>query len=80
MAVDVYNDSKNLKLAAWSWPSRSLAGLHAEQQLKLYGQEETGSFSPFQPTSAELHYRDPVHYAEMLNILGKSEKAPLPAK
>ena len=74
MAVDVYNDSKNLTLAAWSWPSRSLAGLHAEQQLKMYGQEEAVKFSPYKPTSAELHYRDPMHYAEMLNILAKSEK------
>lgn len=77
MAVDVYNDSKNLTLAAWSWPSRSLAGLHAEQQLKMYGKEEEGNFSLCQPTSAELHYRDPMHYAEMLNILGKSEKGDL---
>ena len=77
MAVDVYNDSKNLTLAAWSWPSRSLAGLHAEQQLKMYGQEEEGNFSPYQPSAAELHYRDPMHYAEMLNILGKSERGDL---
>ena len=27
MAVDVYNDSKLLTLAAWSWPSRSLANM-----------------------------------------------------
>lgn len=77
IAVDVYNDSKNFILAAWSWPSRSLAGLHAEQQLKMYGKEEEGNISPCQPTSAELHYRDPMHYAEMLNILGKSEKGDL---
>ena len=74
MAVNVYNDSKNLTLAAWSWPSRSLADLHAKQQLKSYGEGEAGNFSPFQPTPAEVHYRDPMHYAEMLNILGKSEK------
>ena len=33
MAVDVYNDSKLLTSAAWSWPSRSLAQLHAVQDL-----------------------------------------------
>ena len=32
MAVEVYNDSKSLTLAAWSWPGRSLANLHAQQQ------------------------------------------------
>ena len=52
-------------------------GLHAEQQLKMYGQEEEGNFSPYQPSAAELHYRDPMHYAEMLNILGKSERGDL---
>ena len=31
MAVEVYNDSKSLTLSAWSWPSRSLANLHAQQ-------------------------------------------------
>eukprot|EP00794_Sanderia_malayensis_P002077 gene2077-2354_t len=74
MAEAVYNDSKNLTLAAWSWPSKYLAGLHAEQQLKMYGQAEAVNFSPCQPSSAQFHYRDPMHYAEMLNILGKSEK------
>ena len=32
LAVDAYHDSKNLTLAAWSWPGRSLAAMHAEQQ------------------------------------------------
>ncbi len=61
VAVNVYNDSKNFTLAAWSWPSRSLADLHSKQLLKSYGKGEAGNFSPFQPTSAEVHYRDQMH-------------------
>ena len=82
MAVDVYNDSKTLTLAAWSWPSRSVADLHAEQQLMRYGQQEAAAvpFSYCLPAAAELHYRDLMHYAEMLDILGKSEKVVLPEK
>ena len=36
MAVDVYNDSKLLTSAAWSWPSRSLSQLHAEEHFIKY--------------------------------------------
>ena len=78
MAIDVYNDSKLLTLAAWSWPSRSLSHLHAEQQLKIHSDgDRFVEFTEFTPSSAELHYRDPTHYAEMLNILGKEERVKL---
>ena len=74
LAVDAYHDSKNLTLAAWSWPGRSLAAMHAEQQYNEYCHEETKTFTSFKPSPAEIHYRDPIHYAEMLDIIGKVER------
>ena len=75
MAVDVYNDSKLLTPAAWSWPSRSLAQLHADTQFKIYGNTDgDAAFSQFQPPAVDLHYRDPVHYAEILHIEGDMER------
>ena len=65
-AVDVYNDSKLLSPAAWPWPSRYLAQLHAVQD--LWNNDEEAAFSQFKPVAEDLHYRDPVHYAEMLHI------------
>ncbi|CAB3978456.1 Hypothetical predicted protein [Paramuricea clavata] len=78
MAVEVYNDSKSLTLAAWSWPGRSLANLHAQQQFRsLTDSDNVQSFTPFKPSGEELHYRDPMHYAEMLEIIGDTERSTL---
>ena len=63
-----------MTLAAWSWPGRSLAALHAEQQCNEYCHEETKTFTSCKPSPAEIHYRDPSHYAEMLDIIGKGER------
>ena len=77
MAIEVYNDSKLLTLSAWSWPSRSLANLHAQLQFKsLVDSSNMQSVTPFKPSTEELHYRDPMHYAEMLEIIGDTEKEP----
>ena len=43
MAVDVFNDSKLLTPFAWSWPSRSLACIHAEEQAKKYTDSKINS-------------------------------------
>ena len=67
VAVSVHNDSKLLAVAAWSWPSRSSANLHAERQYKVYEQHDA-EFFDFCPSRMQLHYRDPMHYAEMLHI------------
>ena len=79
MAVDVYNDSKLLTPTAWSWPSRSLAQFHAEEQFKSYSNTAEGGlgFSQFHPQAIHLHYRDPNHYAEMLRIEGDLEREKL---
>ena len=78
MAIEVYNDSKSLTSAwssAWSWPSRSLANLHAQQQFKsLVDSDSMQSVTPFKPSAEELHYRDPMHYTEMLEIIGDTER------
>jgi hypothetical protein len=74
LCVDCYNDSKLLTPTAWNWPSRSLAHLHGERQVQLYKDEGIDTaFSAFVPTQNELHYRDPVSYAEMLSVLGQME-------
>lgn len=62
VAIDVYNDSKQLTLSAWSWPSKSVVAAHAEQLILLW--EEHGidaPFSPFEPNSNDLHYKDLVY-------------------
>lgn len=68
-----YNDSKTLTLAAWSWPSRSLAQLHANRQCQIYDVDNDFSLVP----STKLHYRDPVHCNEMLKNQGDFERSNL---
>ena len=81
LAMDVYNDSKQLTLSAWSWPSRSLAAAHAEQQiLSLKENGIDAPFLPFEPKSKELHYRDPLIYKEMLTIIAELENEKLKAE
>ena len=56
-AIEVHNDSKSLTLSAWSWPSRSLANLHAQQQFKsLVDSDNMQSFTSFKPSAEELHH------------------------
>ena len=76
LAIDVYNDSKLLTPSAWSWPSRSLASLCAEKQIKTFNENGSDtSFSEYEPLPIDLHYRDPVVYAEMLSIIADLEIA-----
>ena len=79
MAVDVYNGSTlSTPEAAWSWPSRSLAQLNTDAQFKIYGNADgDAAVSQFQPSAVDLHYHDPVHYAEMLHIEGEMEREKL---
>ena len=42
---------------------------------KIYGNnDEEAAFSQFKPVAVDLHYRDLVHYAEMLHIEGNIER------
>ena len=73
-AIDVYNDSKILTLSANSWSAWSLAVSHAEKQVSSIKDNGNDSpFVPFEPSSVELHYKDPNHYAEMLSITAELE-------
>ena len=65
-----------LTAAAWSWPSRSLANLPTERQYKVYEQHDA-EFSDLCPSRVQLHYRDPMHYTEMLHIEGEMERKKL---
>ncbi|KAL4148449.1 hypothetical protein QTP88_002689 [Uroleucon formosanum] len=73
LAIDVYNDSRQLTLSAHSWPSRSLSKMHADSQIASYKEEGlTSQFVQFNPTAALLQYRNPVIYQEMLDTVGRS--------
>ena len=81
LAVDVYNDSKQLTLSAWSWPSRSLTAAHAEQQTSyLMENGMDAPFIPFAPTSLDLHCKDPLVYKQMLTIIAEHETEKLKAE
>lgn len=72
LAVDVYNDSLFETLAAWSWPARSLANMHAERVLSM--EADNQPFSPLTPPAASMHYRSPDAYKEMLDIISAMER------
>lgn len=74
LAVDVHNDSVTKTLSAWSWPSRSLAQMHAENQVMQYADHGLDAdFMPFNPPQSALHYRNPDRYREMLSFVSKHE-------
>ena len=59
MAVDVRNDSMTKTLSAWSWPSTSLAQMHAENQIASYADSGlSADFVPFNPPGSALQYHD----------------------
>ena len=69
LCVDVYNDSMYETLAANSCPARSLAQLHAA----AVSRDMDAPFVPFKPTSDQLHYRTPVFYHQMLEVVASLE-------
>ena len=74
MAVDVYNDCRTETLSARSWPSRSLATEHSNALLHNFETEGWHTdFVPFSQPSSVYHYRDPVTYAAMRDIVAKQE-------
>ena len=78
LAIDVYNDSKLLTPSAWSWPARALATAHADQLISSMNENGLqGPFIPFEPSSTDLHYRDPNIYKEMLTTITELEKEKL---
>ena len=75
IAVDVYNDSMIKTLSAWSWPSRSLAQQHAQNQVAYYRDYGLDCpFAHFEYTDGSLRYKNPTHYSEMLEIVASLEQ------
>ena len=61
-------------LSARNWPSRSLAFEHSNNLLRVFQNEEwDAEFVPFNHPGSLYHYRDPVTYAEMRDIIGQHE-------
>ena len=55
--MDVYNDSKILNLAAWSFPSRSLTSMAADKLIKNISENGfEAEFESFEPTPQQIHY------------------------
>lgn len=74
LAVDVYNDSLMATLPAWNWPSRSLAQMKADQVVaSLADNGWDSNLEPFMPPNSSLHYRDPVTYRDMLEVVASLE-------
>jgi len=74
LCIDVYNDSMIETVSARSWPSRSLANMMASSIQAQLQENWEAEITSFQPSQSELHYRDPMIYAEMLHILGDMER------
>lgn len=78
LAFDVYTDSLLETCSAYSWPARSLTQLAASRFISVI--TDTGldsEVAPFTPALSDLHYRDPVHYAEMLECIARVEERKL---
>jgi hypothetical protein len=74
MAVDVYNDTQCETVSARSWPSRSLAQMHADKVVSNCAEGGYDCpFIPFSATGSDLHYRDPVKYTQMLECVYEIE-------
>lgn len=81
LAIDVYNDSLMETLPAWNWPSRSLAHMKADHVLASVADNGWDvNLEPFMPPNSALHYRDPVTYRDMLDVVASLELEKLTAK
>lgn len=78
LAFDVYSDSLIETASAFSWPARSLTQLSADRFIAIQRDEGIEAQIPsFRPQASQLHYRDPVHYGEMLECVAKIERMKL---
>ena len=66
---DVYNDSKQGTLSAWSWPSRCMATNAAIETDKI-----EGKVRPHCPKLFQAQYTNPVHHQECLRNLDNMAK------
>ena len=81
MAYDVYNDCLIETVSANSWPSRSLTNLASGRLVSLMKDEGCDFIlPPYTPSAADLHYRDPVYYRQMLASINEIEMKNLSKK
>ena len=74
LTVDVYNDCRMEMLSARNWPSRSLAVEHSNNLLRVFQNKGwDADFVSFNQPGSLYHYRNPVTYAEMRDIIGQHE-------
>ena len=74
LAVDMYNDCRTETLSARNWLSRSLAVEHSNNLLRMFQNEGwDAEFVSFNQPGSLYHYRDPVTYAEMRDIIRQHE-------
>ena len=73
LSIDVYNDSLYETLTAHNWPARSLAQLH----VATVSRDMDVPFVSYSPSASDLHYRDPLVYREMLEVVGDMQKQSL---
>ena len=67
LALDVYNDTLCETTSGYSWPSRSLTSIRAEQIVSHLQENWSAKIPEFKPTGLDMHYRSTkVHY-EMLD-------------
>ena len=75
IAVDLYNDTRVETLSARSWTSRSLSSEFSDSLTRQFEKEGMQSkFVPFSPCASAFHYRDPLIYEEMTEIVASLEK------
>ena len=60
--LDAYNDAQRGTISAWSWPSRVLTRLKADEV-------RIDSFTPFVPTADQIQYLNPVQQREFLSCI-----------
>ena len=75
LAIDVVNDSLVETLSARSWPSRSMSMEYANNMLDKFETNgwDTADIS-FNPPASMFHYRSPIIYAEMLEVIADLQK------
>ena len=75
LAIDVYNDSLVETLSARSCPSRSLSSVYANNMLEKFEEKDWDTAdTSFNPSTSMCHYRSPIIYAEMLEVIADIQR------
>lgn len=74
LAMDVYNDTLCETASGYSWPSRSLTSIRAEEIINILQQDWGSDLPEFKPTGMDIHYRSTDVYYEMLDCIAEEFK------